>query len=140
MIPDRIFEMFWPVISDEPSARAAIRLGAVGAFIAAAWTAAAVTVAMVGDGHLGNFKIPSMAYTHTILLVALGWGVWRSKRVAATLACLHFLSLQFYSPLAPGPWLGAFTPYVLILLSCTALFLFSGVRGTFALKRSPPTQ
>lgn len=135
MIPTRPFEMFWPDIDDELSARAASRLGVVGAIVAAGWTGTEITYALATDGHLGLFHIWPRSYSNAVILVALAFGIYRMRRWAALLALTHFLLLQIFSPLGVGSWLGAFTPHVLILLSAVSLFMIHGVRGTFAFWR-----
>jgi hypothetical protein len=135
MIPTRPFEMFWPEIDDELSARAASRLGVVGAIVAAGWTAVEITYALATDDHLGLLRIWPSSYSNTVILVALAFGIYRMRRWAALLASVYVLLLQIFSPLGVGSWLGAFTPHVLILLSAASLFLIHGVRGTFAFWR-----
>lgn len=122
------FGFLWPDIDDAASARAASRLGVLGAVLTALWTVVVVTAALLREDP-SDPPTSVFAYADAVLFAFLAWGVWRLWRVAAIAALALFLLEQILAATRTGSIVSLILPIFLTLL------FISGVRGVFAFRK-----
>src|SRR5688572_16534034 len=131
MLAARPFDILWPPIHDEQSAKDASRIGAIGAVVAAIWIALIALYGISEGGHLGLVRVgPGRLVTAGVFLV-LAFGIGRQWRSAAAIAPVLFLLEQSSSPVGLNGWMAGVMPWVHALTGTVMVFFVSGVRGSF---------
>jgi hypothetical protein len=131
MITARPFDILWPHIHDEQSAKGASSLGVIGAVVAAIWIAAIAVYGISEGGHLGLVQVGAGRLIPAGLFLFLAFGISRQWRPAAVIAPVLFLLEQSQSPVGLNGWMAGVMPWVYILMGTVMVFLVSGVRGSF---------
>jgi hypothetical protein len=115
----------WPKISDEASAKTAVNEAVGAALITTLLTAGLATASVVAGHSIAGFD--AWNYVDVLLMGVIGFGLWKSSRVAAVTGLLYWL-LSAGVKLADGQRFGIVTLFIL-------LGFIHGVRGTFALAK-----
>jgi hypothetical protein len=135
MLAARPFDILWPPIHDEQSAKDASRIGAVGAVVAAIWIAAIALYGISEGGHLGLVRVGAGRFILAAIFLLLAFGIARQWRPAALIAPVLFLAEQSVSPVGLNGWMAGVMPWVHALTATVMVFFVSGVRGSFACRR-----
>jgi hypothetical protein len=132
MITARPFDILWPHIHDEQSAKAAAHLGALGAVMAAIWIAAIAVYGISEGGRLGLVQVGAGRLIPAVIFLFLAFGIRRQWRSAAVIAPILFLLEQSQSPVGLNGYLAGIMPWVYVLIGTVMVFFVSGLRGCFA--------
>jgi hypothetical protein len=119
------FRLLWPEIDDAPSAKAAANLGAFWTGLYSLVTGGFVTYRVL---QASSGALAVAGYIETAMFALLAFGIWRLWRAAAVIAFVLFVGEQVLAGVRAHGMVG-------LIPILVALFLISGVRGTFQFHR-----
>ena len=117
-------EGLYPFITDEVSAKKAASYGYMGMALAASFNILILSINLI-PALMGQSYQSAVSFFDVIIMLTIGFFIYKMSRVAAVAGLLYVLSNIIYEV-----YIGESTNFV--MQGFLILWLISGVRGTFA--------